>query len=216
MRALPQFPDKPNGRPAGLDSPRLDTILTYAARILEVPVVMGDIYVVNGFYATMQAEFTAPGSSIYYYSVQWNAAALPWAEFRSRVVGATDPALAVDNSLRKHLLKNWQALGLDARPSIGQNGVHASASPFEGLAERMNWLAASIDDDETGQALLEAGIKKQTLLKWTKDPQAPPPFTSLPAANPERHAPSATCRWRSTARCHLSSTPLRIYRRLRR
>ena len=28
MRALPQFPDKPNGRPAGLDSPRLDTILT--------------------------------------------------------------------------------------------------------------------------------------------------------------------------------------------
>ena len=53
---------------------------------------MGDIYVVNGFYATMQADYVEPGASIYYYSVQWNAASLSWEEFRSSVLGATDPS----------------------------------------------------------------------------------------------------------------------------
>ena len=54
---------------------------------------------------------------------------------------------------------------------MGDNGVHASASPFEGLAERLNWLGATLDDDATGHALLEAGVKRDTLLQWTKDPQ---------------------------------------------
>jgi hypothetical protein len=31
-------------------------------------------------------------------------------------------------------------LGLQYCPNVGDNGVHASASPFEALAERMNWL----------------------------------------------------------------------------
>jgi len=29
-----------------------------------------------------------------------------------------------------------QALGLKAKPDVGDNGVHGSASPFEALAER--------------------------------------------------------------------------------
>ena len=29
-----------------------------------------------------------------------------------------------------------------AKPNTGDNGVHASASPFEALAERMNWVSA--------------------------------------------------------------------------
>ena len=35
----------------------------------------------------------------------------------------------------------------------------------------MNWLGATLDDDPTGHALLEAGVKRDTLLGWTKDPQ---------------------------------------------
>ena len=131
----------------------------------------GDIYVINGFYASMRAEYTEPGKSIYYFSVQWSASALSWADFRARVLGATDPALALDGSLRKYVLENWESLGLASKPTIGQNGVHASASPFEALVERMNWLAASLEDDETAQALMDAGVKKDTLLAWTKDPQ---------------------------------------------
>ena len=132
----------------------------------------GDIYVVNGFYATMQADYVEPGASIYYYSVQWNAASLSWAEFRSRVLGATDPASAQPGSLRRYILDNWEELGLAERPTIGRNGVHGSASPFEALVERLNWLAASLEDDDTATALLDAGVKKDTLLAWTKDPQA--------------------------------------------
>ena len=42
---------------------------------------------------------------------------------------------------------------------------------FLSLCERLNWLGATLDDDETGHALLEAGIKRETLMQWTKDPQ---------------------------------------------
>ena len=34
------------------------------------------IYVVNGFYAAMRSKYTSPGSSIYYYTVSWDAASL--------------------------------------------------------------------------------------------------------------------------------------------
>ena len=73
--------------------------------------------------------------------------------------------------MRHEILQRWQALGLASKPNVGDNGVHGSASAFEALAERLNWLSATLDDDDTGHALLEAGIKRDTLLRWTKDPQ---------------------------------------------
>ena len=30
------------------------------------------------------------------------------------------------------ILSDWETLGLSASPNVGENGVHASASPFEG------------------------------------------------------------------------------------
>ena len=51
--------------------------------------------------------------------------------------------------------------------------MHASASPFEGLAERTNWLASSIADDPFGKALLDAGVPEATIKKWSSDPQVP-------------------------------------------
>ena len=47
----------------------------------------------------------------------------------------------------------------------GDNGVHASASPFEALAERSNWLRASISKDAFGKALLASGIPLPLLTK---------------------------------------------------
>ena len=49
--------------------------------------------------------------------------------------------------------------------------MHASASPFEGLAERMNWLALAPADDVFGKVLLAAGIPEETIKKWSSDPQ---------------------------------------------
>jgi hypothetical protein len=60
------------------------------------------------------------------------------------VLGPTDPKQAPEGSLRNMILNDWQALGLEYEPNTGDNCVHASASPFEGLAERLNWLKADL------------------------------------------------------------------------
>ena len=58
-----------------------------------------------------------------------------------------------------------------ASPSPRPDQVHASASPFEGLAERTNWLGVAIADDSFGKALLAAGVPEETIKKWSSDPQ---------------------------------------------
>lgn len=68
-------------------------------------------------------------------------------------------------------VNSYKELGLKSVPNKGDNGVHASASPFEGLAEKMNWLGASIDTDAFGKALLESGLSKKTISDWSVDPR---------------------------------------------
>merc|ERR1719265_103147 len=98
------------------------------------------LYVFNAFFMSMRAGFTAPGKCIHYFTVEWDPAALSWADFRGQLLGPTDPADAPPGSLRGLMLAHWEQLGLPGKPNTGDNGVHASASPFEGLAERVNWL----------------------------------------------------------------------------
>ena len=57
------------------------------------------------------------------------------------------------------------------KPGPNPDQVHASASPFEGLAERTNWLGVAIADDSFGKALLAAGVPEETIKKWSSDPQ---------------------------------------------
>jgi len=128
------------------------------------------IYTFNAFYMAMRDRFTAPGGSVHYFSVEWDASTLAWADFRGTLLGPTDPAKAPPDSIRGTILKDWEALGLNAPPDTGDNGVHASASPFEGLAEKMNWLGVSLDGDAFGAAVLAAGVDDATLTRWTKDP----------------------------------------------
>lgn len=111
----------------------------------------GTFYVFNGFFMTMRSKFVAPGASIYYYVVEWDSK-LEWADFRAKVLGPTDPSTAPKDSLRGNILANWKDLGLSSEPNTGDNGVHASASPFEALAERVNWLGYRIERDPFGKA----------------------------------------------------------------
>jgi len=69
--------------------------------------------------------------------------------------------------------KDWEALGLAAIPDVGDNAVHASASPFEAMAERVNWLGANLKEDAFGKAMLEAGIPEQWIKDGCVDPQVP-------------------------------------------
>ena len=132
-----------------------------------------DMYTFNAFFMTMRGNFTAPGTSIHYFVVVFDAAKLSWADFRGKVLGPTDPAEAPAESLRGSMYKDWKALGLSSTPNTGDNCVHASASPFEGFAERTNWLkgAYSFASDPFGKMMLDAGIPEATLKAWSVDPQ---------------------------------------------
>lgn len=129
------------------------------------------VYVFNGFFMAMRSKFTKPGTEVYYYSVEWDPTALSWADFRGKVLGPTDPAEAPKDALRGQILARWKELGLEAQPNVGDNGMHASASPFEGLAERCNWLGAAIADDAFGKALIKAGLSESLIKTWSIDPQ---------------------------------------------
>jgi nucleoside diphosphate kinase len=128
-------------------------------------------HVFNGFFMSMRNKFTAPGLSIYYYVVEWATDELSWADFRGQVLGPTDPKEAPADSLRGKILSDWEALGLTAEPNVGDNGVHASASPFEAMSERNNWLEATLEDDPYGASLLAAKIDKKWIEDGCVDPQ---------------------------------------------
>lgn len=129
-----------------------------------------DVFVVNGFYTRMRSKYTTAGTSIFYYEVEWNAAHLSWASFRGEVIGATNPKEAKPGSIRHDIFLKWSSLGLAAEPDTGDNGVHASASPFEGLVEKGNWLGVKVHEDALGKALLAAGIGPATIDAWKSDP----------------------------------------------
>ena len=103
------------------------------------------VYVFNPFFMTMRAKFTAPGLAIYYYVVEFSPSELSWADFRGKVLGPTSLSDAPADAIRGLILSQWEALGLKGKPNTSDNGVHASASPFEGLAERMNWMGAKLE-----------------------------------------------------------------------
>ena len=126
----------------------------------------------NGFFMKMRGEYTKPGTSVALYSVAWDPAALPWADFRAKVVGATVPSTADPASIRGAIFADWQKLGLPAEPYAGDNGIHASAGPFEALVERANWLGADVAADPFGEALLGLdGIDAARVDAWSADPR---------------------------------------------
>lgn len=129
------------------------------------------IYVFNGFFMEMRAAYTSPGRRIHYYTVEWDPSKLSWADFRGSVLGPTDPATAPKDSLRGKVLGEWKSLGLKSEPNVGDNAVHASASPFEAMAERMNWLGVKCQDDDFCYALLRQGMPESVITTWCTDPQ---------------------------------------------
>ena len=87
------------------------------------------------------------------------------------MLGPTDPKNAPASSLRGLIYAQWEALGLADVPNVGDNGVHASASPFEAMAERLNWLGTPLAADPFGAALLAAKVAEPYVTAGTVDPQ---------------------------------------------
>lgn len=128
-------------------------------------------FIFNGFFMSMRDSYVADGKKIVAYSVYWDESDLSWEDFRGKVLGPTDPSSAPLFSIRRAIYDNWKDLGLSAKPDTGNNGVHASASPYEGLAEHMNWLKMKPEDCAFGQTMMKSGISAETISTWSVDPQ---------------------------------------------
>lgn len=129
------------------------------------------IFVVNGFYMAMRAKYTENPAKIAFYVVRWAPGRMSWADFRSEFIGPTDPSKAPSSSLRGEILAEWKSLGLEAQPDTGDNGIHASASPFEALVERINWVGADLQTDDFGKQVLGAGVPAYMMREFSQDPQ---------------------------------------------
>jgi nucleoside diphosphate kinase len=88
------------------------------------------IYLFNGFFMSMRQKYVS-GPGIYYFAVSWSSKDLKWSDFRGKLLGPTNPEDAPKDSVRGTILAQWKELGLASAPNTGDNGVHASASPFE-------------------------------------------------------------------------------------
>jgi len=137
-----------------------------------------ELYVFNAFFMTMRSKFVGKDNEIRCFVVEWDANKLSWSSFRHDVLGPTDPNQAPPNSIRRSILNQHKELGLLSVPNNSDNGVHASASPFEALAEKLNWLSLELESDEFGKALLDAGISKSRIEEWSHDPQINLPDSS--------------------------------------
>ena len=129
------------------------------------------LYTFNAFFMNMRSKFVGPTNSIHCYEVEWDSNTLSWSSFRNNILGPTDPNEAPKGSIRRTILDKYKKLGLTAKPNKGDNGVHASASPFEGLAEKLNWLNRQIKQEPFGNALLQSGISNKQIKRWCLDPQ---------------------------------------------
>jgi nucleoside diphosphate kinase len=119
-----------------------------------------DVYVVNGFYGSMRAEYVDPRAVVTWYTVSWSEDRLSWADFRANVLGATEPTVAKKSSIRAKILGSYLDMKLPFVPSSGKNCMHGSASPLEAMNERRIWTFAKIEADPFGAQLLAAGVSK--------------------------------------------------------
>lgn len=128
------------------------------------------IFCINGFYMSMRHSYVAQGSSVHMFVVEWEESVISWKIFRRHVVGPTDPSMAPPSSLRGFIYTNWQELGLYAAPDFEDNGIHASASAFEAMVEKANWLKMSVSTDPLCIEMTEENIPSMTTRKWCKNP----------------------------------------------
>mmetsp|Transcript_3904 Transcript_3904/g.4435 ORF Transcript_3904/g.4435 Transcript_3904/m.4435 type:complete len:112 (+) Transcript_3904:543-878(+) len=103
-----------------------------------------ELYVFNAFFMTMRSKYVGKDKKIRCFVVEWDPHVLSSSSFRRDILGPTDPREAPPNSIRQTILDQYNKLGISSLPDRSDNGVHASASPFEALAEKMNWLNLDI------------------------------------------------------------------------
>jgi hypothetical protein len=124
--------------------------------------VLGQPHILlNPFHPYQLVPFTTPGNGII---VIEGRSATSWHDLRARLTGATNPAKAPPGSIRHALLTEKHRLGL-AEVDQGNNGVHLSAGPLEGMVELRRFFgepekqaAVAFSDTAFGRRLAAAGL----------------------------------------------------------
>jgi len=101
----------------------------YCGRVSE------NTFVVNGFYPAMRKQYTEGGNA-FWFEVEFE---MDYSIFKNNIIGATNPSVAIPGSLRNILYNSWKNLGLTRQPSIGENGIHGSATAEDAYLELKNW-----------------------------------------------------------------------------
>lgn len=127
---------------------------------ITLPEQTAQFYVVTAFYPLFKAKYINKASRVVAFKVQFEEDQLSWKDFRFKVIGKTDPAKAVEGSLRNVLFNKWNELGLRNQPNYSDNGVHASAGPVEALRERIIWFHDHFANDSY---VLELGKNKDAI-----------------------------------------------------
>jgi hypothetical protein len=130
-------------------------------------------FTLNGFYPAMRQKFVEDGAVVRCMECEWDESRLTWKAFRREVIGSTDPTQATAGSVRAEMYARWTELGLAAQPSTGENCVHASAGPLEGLKERVVWTGAPLETDAFAATLLgpqlSSALTRPVLEQWLDD-----------------------------------------------
>ena len=120
------------------------------------------LYVLNGFYPSIREIYTTESARVRCFLLEFDGDALPWKRFRGEVIGATDPAKAVPQSIRGALHARGGEFGLTM--NARDNVIHASASPFEAMLERSIWMPHfNRTADPLWKALQGSGIQPSAL-----------------------------------------------------
>ncbi|WP_213013249.1 hypothetical protein [Paractinoplanes toevensis] len=96
------------------------------------------VVALNGFHPEQLAHYTTADARVVAVEVTWETPG--WREFRSEIIGATDPYAADARSIRAYIRDHRVDLGV---PEVdrGVNGVHASAGPLEAMVELCRFFA---------------------------------------------------------------------------
>ena len=138
-------------------------------------------YCINGFFSAIRDEYVLYTAPLPYFFVEWPAEGnidnnqvdssyLTWDVFNDIIIGCENPGHARAESLRSAISANWESLQLPSPLDENNNAIHASASAFEALVERTQWLDAPTFSDPLGYSLNILGVTPSLLNEWFQNP----------------------------------------------
>lgn len=93
-----------------------------------------EVFVCGGDFLAKRNRFTEPGTSTYYFSIDWDPKLMPWKAFNNTYIGSTrDQGEQGGHSLNALLRTHWEGLGMLRQPPSKHPCVHGSLSPLHAM-----------------------------------------------------------------------------------